>query len=166
MKTTVTHCPIHTVFLVVTLVALATPCSFADQYTIAIKPGLNLIANQLDHGSNSLSEVMPVVPNGCVLYKYDNAAGAYRISSFFDVWMEMATQGTTTLGPGDGAFLQSPTNFTLTFSGAPHVPALPVSIPNDKCYLLSRQTNGPGTPDNITGLTFVGGERAYTWDGS
>src|ERR1039457_4676127 len=41
-----------------------------QSYTIPINAGLNLIANQLDHGSNRVAEIMPVVPNGCVLYKY------------------------------------------------------------------------------------------------
>src|ERR1039457_1257666 len=41
-----------------------------QSYTIPINAGLNLIANQLDHGSNTLNEVFANVPDGCVLSKY------------------------------------------------------------------------------------------------
>lgn len=165
MKTTITRRPLRTVVEVATLVALATTCGLADQYTITIQPGLNLIANQLDHGSNTLNEIMPSVPNGCVLYKYDNTSGAYHIDSFFDVWLELSSDGVTTLKPGEGAFLQSPTNFNLTFSGTPHVPVLPVSIPGGSCYQLSRQTNAIGTYDTIIGAAPAGGEAVYKWNG-
>ena len=73
---------------------------------------------------------MPSVPKGCVLYKYANASGTWQADSLFDteIWTELA--GPVTLNPGEGAVLRSPTNFTLTFTGTPHVPVLPVSIPS------------------------------------
>ena len=141
------------------LVATAAP----QTYDVAIHAGLNLIANQLDHGSNTLNEIMPAVPNGCVLYKYQNASGTWREASFFDVWPD--NLAAFTLSPGEGAFLQSPTSFTLTFTGTPHVPVLPVSIPAGATYLLSRQTNDIGTYENITGTSPADGATVYTWNG-
>ena len=37
-----------------------------------INAGMNLIANQLVQGGNTLNEIMTNVPDGCVLSKYDN----------------------------------------------------------------------------------------------
>jgi hypothetical protein len=135
-----------------------------QSFDIAIHTGMNLIANQLDHGSNTLNEIMPAVPNGCVLYKYENPSGTWKQASFFDVWTELPAS--ITLSPGEGAFLQSPTDFTLTITGHPHVPVLPVSIPAGATYLLSRQTNDVGTYENITGTSPVAGATVYTWNGA
>src|SRR5881398_751711 len=54
----------------------------SGSYTLDIHTGLNCLANQLDHGSNTLDEVMSGLPDGCVLYKYNNAAGTWTQGSF------------------------------------------------------------------------------------
>jgi hypothetical protein len=133
-----------------------------QSYTIPINAGLNLIANQLDHGSNTLNEVFANVPDGCVLSKYNNPSGTWS-NSYFSAgsWMS----GTLTLSPGEGAYLQSPTNFTLTVTGTPHVPVLPVSISPGHLYLLSCQTNDIGTWDNIVGTDPENATLAYTYNG-
>jgi hypothetical protein len=134
-------------------------------YPINIQPGFNLIANQLDQGGNSLNEIMPVVPDGCALYKYDNALSnwsAANYSAALGSWMP----GDITLSPGEGAFLQSPTNFSLTFTGSPHVPVLPVTIPAGACYLLSYQTNAVATPEEIVGTNLPAQTLVYKWTGS
>ena len=132
-------------------------------YPVNIHTGLNLIANQLDHGSNTLDEIMPGVPDGCVLYKYENASGTW-IQSFINGGLGWGMR--ITLNPGEGAFLWSPTNFTLNFTGHPHVPVLPVSIPIAACYLLSRQTNDLGSYESIVGSAPTAGATAYQWTGS
>jgi Immunoglobulin domain len=135
----------------------------ADSYSISIPQGLSLIANQLDHGSNTTNEVFANVPDGCVLSKYNNDSGTWSSSCFgAGAWMP----DTLTLSPGEGAYLQSPTNFTLTFTGTPHVPVLPVSISPGHLYLLSRQTNDIGTWDNIVGTDPEDSTLAYTYNGS
>jgi hypothetical protein len=133
-----------------------------QSYTIPINAGLNLIANQLDHGSNTANEVFANIPNGCVLSKYNNGSGTWS-NAYFSAgsWMP----GTLTLSPGEGAYLQSPTNFTLTVTGTPHVPVLPVSISPGHLYLLSCQTNDIGTWDNIVGTGPADGTFAYTYNG-
>jgi len=151
-------------------------------YDVSIQAGYNLIANQLDHGSNTLNEIMPNVPDGSVLYKFNNAGSNFSIAYYsagLGTWMPPAI----TLNPGDGAYFQAPTNFTLTFRGTPHVPVLPVTIPSGACYLLSRQTNDVGHYADLVGTPpsndsvvykFVGGgfaayiysQRAGAWSPS
>jgi hypothetical protein len=134
----------------------------ADSYPISLHSGLNLIANQLDRGSNTLNEVFAKVPDGCVMSKYNNGSGTWSNSYFSGgSWMP----GTLTLSPGEGAWFQSPTNFTLTVTGTPHVPVLPVSISPGHLYLLSRQTNDIGTWDNIVGTIPEDSTLAYTYNG-
>jgi hypothetical protein len=134
----------------------------ADSYPIIIPQGQSLIANQLQKGSNSVAEIFANVPNGCVLSKYNNGSGTWS-NAYFSAgsWMP----DTLTLSPGEGAWFQSPTNFTLTVTGTPHVPVLPVSISPGHLYLLSCQTNDIGTWDNIVGTGPADGTIAYTYNG-
>jgi hypothetical protein len=141
------------------------PPSLPASYTVNVHPGLNLIANQLDHGSNRLDEIMPGVPDGCVASKYDNASGSWTVAAYSaaaGAWQP----GNVSVNPGEGVFLQSPAAFTLAFHGTPHVPVLPITIPNGATYLLGRQTNDIGTYDNIVGAAATNGAKVSKWTGS
>ena len=140
---------------------LYTPVTLS--YNVDVQSGLNLIANQLDHGSNTLDEVLQSVPDGSVLYKYDNAGSRWS-AAVYDAAGGSWAPGGITLSPGEGAFFQSPSNFVLAFTGHPHVPVLPVTIPSGGCYLLSRQTNDVGDYTNIVGNTPANGADIYTWN--
>ncbi len=150
-------------------------CTGSRSYTVAanitvtnaISAGYNLIANQLDRGGNTLNEIMPVVPDGCYLFKYDNSVGSYLEPALYNGTTATWSHGNIPLNPGEGAFLYSPTNFSLVFTGAAHVPILPLTV--CKGYrLLSRQTNDIGSFDNIIGTapSAGGGEVVYKWNGS
>ena len=124
----------------------------ADSYTVTAVPGLTAIANHLDNGGNTLQEVLPNVPPGSVVYKWDCTTWqAYVFDEFDLVWYP--SDGT--LAPGEGALFFNPSGAatTLTFTGTPHVPVLPAVLPCgcDRLNFLSRQTNGVGTYENITG---------------
>lgn len=111
-------------------------------YDVAIDPG-RLIANQLDRGNNTLYEIMPNVPPGTLLYKFNNVSQSYEVAIFDELdlmWMPFQPAlPSLTLSPGEGAFLLSPTSFTLTFTGVPHVPVLPVVMQPNLAYLLARR---------------------------
>jgi hypothetical protein len=133
-------------------------------YTIPITSGLNLIANQLDTGGNTLREVIPIAPDGSVALKYNNTAGFWARSVFnaaFGAWVP----ANITLSPGEGMFFQSPTNFNLTFTGRLHTPVLPINIPTNSAYLLSLQTPDFGTYDTIVGTNPINGAKLYRWNG-
>ncbi len=132
-------------------------------YTINVLSGYNLIANQLDHGSNTLGEIMPAAPDGSVVYKYDNTTATWASASY------SASNGAWTspnliLNPGEGAFLQSPVDFAVTFTGVPHVPVLPATIPSGETYLVSRQTNDVGNFENMVGTYPPEETVIYRWD--
>lgn len=150
------------------------------QCEIPIVAGLNLIANPLDHGSNRLNEIIANAPNGTRIYKYNNGSGTWTVAQFnareghegsaeaseWNLGGELRPFGWTgeeILAPGEGAFLESPTNFTLRFTGIPHVPVLPISVPANRCYLLSCQANTPGTWETITGTAPGPGAQVFLW---
>ena len=132
-------------------------------YLVPINAGLNLIANQLDHGSNTLNEVLTGLPDGCLFYKYNNSSSTWSeayYSAGFGSWMPDGLK----LNPGEGAFLQSPSSFSLVFRGTPHVPVLPVTLGTGSALLLSRQTNDLGTYDNIVGAAPLDGAQLWKWN--
>ncbi len=149
-------------YILVAMCGFSQP-SGSQSYTNSILPGLNLIANQLDAGSNTLNEIMPNVPDGCALYKYINSDGTWAISTFSAAAGRWFNGEAIALNPGDGAWLESPTNFQLVFTGTPNVPVLPVAIPAGSVYLLSRQTNDIGTYENTVG-TPVNSSTVWQWN--
>jgi hypothetical protein len=146
------------------VVPASNPTVVRQSYTLNLHAGMNLIANQLDTGGNNLKEIMPLVPNGCVVHKFDNLSGTWS-RSVYDAGLQAWAPANTVLRPGDGAFLESPIAFSLTFTGTPHTPVLPTVIPNGHIYLLSRQTNDVGTFENIIGSTPQQGAIVYKWTG-
>ncbi len=141
------------------------PTNCIQSYTITVSNCCTLIANQLDKpGGNSLNNIIPSLPVNCRFMKYHNASGTWVTTTYSTVsgW----ANGLITLDPGEGAFLCPccPTNFNLTFTGLPHVPVLPITIPPGSIYLLSRQTSDIGTYENIVGTAPPTGARLYRWN--
>ena len=164
------------VALAATLLGAAS--SFAQSnssYTVNIPPGYSLIANQLDHGGNTVAEVVTFQDgdhfgywNGTawVIYTKDSASGTGWVDLSFN---EISPTNFPKLPPGSGFLYgqESGVN-TLTFTGTPHVPVLPVALPQGygNYNLLARQTNDIGTYENITGLAPQEGAVVLTWNGA
>ena len=126
---------------------------FADSYTITVPIGYSLIANHLDApGGNSLDNVLPNAEDGTQLYKYNGGFTAYTYDALAGAW------DGGTLSPGEGAFIHLPqgsSTTSITFTGTPHVPVLPLP-PFSGCtlYLVSRQTtSAPTTFEDVTGFS-------------
>jgi hypothetical protein len=138
-------------------------CAVVTNYVINIGTGFNLIANQLDNGGNTLGEIFTNVPDGSVVYKYENLTATWS-SAFFRASTATWIPGGITLNPGEGAWFESPSNFTLTLTGIPNVPALPIATTNGQIYLLSRQTNDVGNYENIVGAEPAKKATLYRWN--
>ena len=136
---------------------LATSVSQADQYTITIVTGYNLIANELDHvddlgqpDGNTLSHIMGGDATlGCWLMKYDNLAAQWFVARH--------TAGgwapDLTLDPIEGAFLVNPNPqpFDLTFTGNPRIPVpVPMPIPPIGLYSCQDETIAVASYFDIT----------------
>src|SRR4029077_9470850 len=98
---------------------------YTTSYPYNIFAGLNFIANQLDRGGNTLREIIPVAPDGATVLKFDNTNGTWVKLSRYNATLKAWVPPTVTLAPGEGALLQSPNSFSLTFTGTPRSPVLP-----------------------------------------
>jgi hypothetical protein len=100
-----------------------------------INPGYAAIANPFHRGANTLGEVLPMVPNGTRLFKYDAVANGYTETTFiFNQW----TEPDQTLAPGEGAFVFNPTDTVtdLVFMGSLRLEN-PMRILTRGIYLVS-----------------------------
>ena len=154
--------------------------SIPQSYTVMLPTGMSLIANQLDHGSNTADVVFPN-PTGSrdfdeLIFNYNCADGS-STTIIFDSVMPTGfgdANDTTAvdppvLAPGEGFFYVNNNLATSnTFTGTPHVPVLPAALAcgYGATYLLSRQTNDPGTYENITGLAPQDGAEVQVWNGA
>lgn len=169
------------------LVALAAPAARGDSYTIPLRFGCNLIANQLDAGNNTLDEVLlngdargreilrgsyllfypsPLAPestrepcgvhfiftNGCIAFA---TTTGLAVCDEFDVsWFAAGLIPKPWKSRvGQMLFYTSfygATNYT--FQGSARVESgTPIELPAGGCCLLSRETAGVGTYENIIG---------------
>lgn len=124
----------------------------AASYTITVVPGWNAIANQFVQPQMNIGTLLQGVPVGTYLTTFNDVGGQefHEYLGEPDGW---DPDGNAILNPGGGAFLRNnnATNWTLTFTGEPNIPVLPAAIPTNTLRLVSRQTNGPGTYENIVG---------------
>src|SRR5207247_2281209 len=82
---------------------------------LPIQPNLQLIANQLRNDPDSVEHLFAAPPDGTLIYKFTGAG--FSTNAFLaDGGWDNPEQ---TLEPGEGAFIQIPTNavFTVTFVG-------------------------------------------------
>jgi len=134
-----------------TLLAATLP-GRAASYLVTNQPGWNLIANQLDGpNGNNIRVVIQNAPIGSQVRKFNlatKAFGSVELLTAAGGWLP----GTNILNPGEGIYFSnaSPASFIMTFSGNPHVPALPLNIgPNP--VLVARQTNAVASISDILG---------------
>src|SRR5439155_18461306 len=112
-------------------------------YSIVFPAGKKILfANQLDHsGGNDLDNLFPVEPFGTTVFVW--LAPGYAASSYDTDANQWDVD--FVINPGGGAFYFSTVTVTNYFTGAPHTPALPVSLNPGQKYLLSDQTLEVGT---------------------
>ncbi len=131
-------------------------------YSLNLVPGWQMIANQFDRGNNTLDEVLPNVPDGCVLFKVRPDTGQYEAPRQFYAGSGWEPKGGT-LVPGEGAFLYSPANAAVLFTGRTRVPVLPPNLPGG-CSMVSRQIAAPGDFASILDHTpAIEGENIFRW---
>lgn len=85
--------------------------------------GYNLVANPLNGTNNTLSTILPNVPGGTTVYRWNNASQSFlQADTYFDGlgWLDSSfNPSTTSINPGEGFFLQNNTgtNVPVTFVG-------------------------------------------------
>ncbi|HMJ92392.1 MAG TPA: hypothetical protein VK530_21395 [Candidatus Acidoferrum sp.] len=105
---------------------------------IVCPPGYKMIANQFcSTGGNSLSNLLPIVPEGTTIQKWvPGSPGGFLINTFdFDEWADPSE----TLNPGEGAFINNVTTGPLTIVFCGEVPQgiLTLSVPQGQSIVSS-----------------------------
>ena len=113
--------------VVLAAAALAASCQqgFAPvgYVNLTLSPGLNLIANPLDGQTNNANLIMPDVPDGSLLFRFDPATQQYmNAATYFTGVGWYPLSGNTNdpaliLNPGEGFFIHVPQQWMITFVG-------------------------------------------------
>jgi hypothetical protein len=126
---------------------------------VPVPPGFSMIANQLDSGNNTVSSLMPSVPEGVTIYKFVN--GSYLINGYeFGEW----SLPDMTLNPGEGAFIYNPgAAFNALFVGEVKQGTLTTPIPAGFSIAAS-QVPQTGALDSVLGFPVVDGDTVYLFN--
>jgi hypothetical protein len=126
---------------------------------VPVPAGFSMIANQLDSGNNTVSSLLPSVPEGVTLYKF--VSGAYLINGFeFGEW----SLPNMTLDPGEGAFIFNPgAEFNALFVGEVKQGSLQTGIPQGFSIVAS-QVPQTGALDTVLGFPVVDGDTVYLFN--
>ncbi len=162
--------------LVSTLV-LSTAPGFGANFTLNIPTGSSAIGDPLDNGGgNWPSQLNPTGALDFSLFYKWNCSGwtIYTIDSTMSTGF--ADQGDNyavpapVMSPGEGAFFNnnSGADASVILTGTLATPVLPVPLPCGCGHfnLLTLQTLGAGTYQNITGLSPQTGAQVQQWNGS
>lgn len=126
-------------------------------YNVGLQGGYSLIANQLNNGDNNLNVILPDVPVDSFMLKWDAANQTFgAVDTFYgqpDGWLDdNFAPSSTTLGPGEGAFINLPagSSATLTFVG--EVPQGSLSTPLVPGYQILSQLTPQSIGFGATGM--------------
>ena len=133
----------------------------ATSYMVAMPTAgaVYFVANELDVGSNTATQVMPQLPDGSGVSLWSPVTQTWTAivsdagsPSGWDDTSGAALANAPILAPGTGFVVEPAAGVTLTFSGSQHTPSLPLTlICGGKYNLLSRQTADAGDIDTLTG---------------
>jgi hypothetical protein len=130
---------------------------------VDVPPGFSMIANQLNAGTNTIAALLPSVPAGTTIYKF-NGTG-YDIASFDDLDNAWLPNGNITLNPGEGAFIRNPTQTTnrVTFVGEVPTGALVNPVPAG-FSIRSSQVPQAGKVTTDLGFPAAAGDTIYQFN--
>jgi hypothetical protein len=146
-----------------------------ESYSIVLVSGFTLIANQLEHGGNTLDEVLNLAPDktDAQVFKWNTTLQNYDAAAIFDgtMWLDNASgdPSTMTLSPGEGAVLYVPDlagGGLHTFIGVRRQTVTPPALISG-WQIISRQVPEPGNYETIVQRAPVEGAmvKKYLVDG-
>jgi hypothetical protein len=120
-----------------------------------------LAANQLNTGGNKISEVIPTVPDGTLVFKYLPGAGFAANGFDFGAW----TVPDQVVAPGEGFFFQNngTTPLTITLVGEVPQGALSTALVAG-LNLVASKVPQAGKLATDLGYTPADGDIVYQWD--
>jgi hypothetical protein len=149
-------------------------------YTLTLPQGFSMIANQFNNGDNNLNTILPLPDTlvGAQMLKWDSRAAGQGGQKFlpsddfngsaFGGWTDANFAPTsTTLSPGEGAFINLPTATTLTLVGDVPEGALTVDIPPQFSIISQMVPQSIAVNENGLGAEAIPasiGDQILFWD--
>jgi hypothetical protein len=136
-----------------------------QSYTTVVTPGFNAIANHFNNGRNTLNEVLPNVPGGTLLYKWDPVRQTYTEPAryFATTGWQVPEPLVGTLSPGEGAFLRVGVQTLLTFRGTPQQTQLRSDVVSGYNF-VSCQTTQLCSFEEVFKFAPIPGDVVYKFD--
>jgi hypothetical protein len=134
-------------------------------YTVPVAPRFNAIANHLNTGSNSLNQVLPNMPVGTRLYKWNPARQSFTQPAQYTAssgWL-VPEPLVGTLSPGEGAVLEVGGQFSITFRGQAQQPQVRTDVVAGYNF-VSCQTTQRCSFDEVLGFAPLAGDTVYKFD--
>lgn len=152
--------------LTAAFVAVGVVSSSAQVYSVnavgyvnlQIPKGFSMIANPLKASSNTVGALLASAPDGTTIYKFANGKFSINAKDFG----EFGTPAET-LNPGEGAFIEAPAAFTVTFVGEVPQGALTQSIPKGFSIQAS-QVPQSGQLDTVLKFPAAEGDIVYRFN--
>ena len=136
-------------------------------YTLDLPGGFSMIANQLNNGDNNLNTILPTAPIGTTVAKWDSAAQTYADADTyfgpdFGGWVDdFFAPSTTSLNPGEGAFINMAAPEALTFVG--EIPQGSLSVTIAPLFNIVAQPTPQAAGVGATGLPATIGDTIQFW---
>jgi hypothetical protein len=130
---------------------------------------LLMFANPLNTGGNTVSEVFPSLPDGTLLFTFNNGTGQFdsAVTFAFGAW----DVPTHPVPPGGGGFLQfdnsfAPNPIAFTYVGeVPEGAPLSTAVPGaGRLSLLASKAPISGQLDTDLGFPAADGDLVFRWD--
>jgi hypothetical protein len=100
--------------------------------TLAAPPGYSMIANPLDAADNTVGALLPEVPEGTLLYRFEH--GGYKNVNGFELGRWDDSQ--QSFAPGEGMFMFNPTPQPLKLTFLGKVPQGTLRLPLERGYSM------------------------------
>jgi hypothetical protein len=137
--------------------------------TIPVPAGFTTLANNFDHGGNTLSELFSQVLDGTEVYKWNPGNQTYS-RAIYDAnsagWLDTnANPINFVLSPGDAAWLYSPLAQSLSMTGQVKVVGYVNRPPGGGRHFVSGRQPMSSTFMEITGFAPITGDKVELYDG-
>jgi len=158
-----------TLLLTAAVIAAGIGASQAQVYSVnavgyvnlSLPVGWAMIANPLNGTNNLLSTILPTVPDGAIIYKFNDATQSFEDANTYFAGFGWFPDNT--LNPGQGAFVYLPSAATLTFVGDVPQGNLTNGLPAN-FSIRSSQVPQAGLISTALGYPPLDGDVVYQWD--
>ncbi|MBM3823282.1 MAG: hypothetical protein FJ404_10415 [Verrucomicrobia bacterium] len=125
---------------------------------VSVPKGFSMIANPLKASANTVGALLASAPDGTTVYKFSGGKFGVNTKDFGEF-----ANGAETMNPGEGAFIEASSAFTVTFVGEVPQGALSQNIPAGFSIQAS-QVPQKGQLDTVLKFPAADGDTVYRYN--